>query len=77
MSKFSLPFLLPSEVDELTRLSDLTRRRLEEAGKFPRRIKIANRKIAWRRADILLWLDDPPGWAKRDVPAAAEPKAVG
>jgi prophage regulatory protein len=58
-------FLLPAEVDEITRISDLTRWRLEKRGRFPRRIKIANRKIAWRKSDIEAWARDPGGWPMR------------
>ena len=48
-------FLLPAEVDAITRSSDLTCSRLEKRGRFPPRIKIANRKIAWRKSDIEAW----------------------
>ena len=56
------PFLLPYEVDEITRMCDLTRSRLEKAGRFPKRVRIGNRKIAWRRAEIESWVADPEGW---------------
>jgi prophage regulatory protein len=65
-------FLLDAEVEALTTLSDLTRRRQEAAGKFPRRIELAARKIGWRRADVEAWLADPRGWAARSALAAAE-----
>lgn len=29
--------------------------RLEAAGKFPKRLKIGDNKIAWREADVLAW----------------------
>jgi prophage regulatory protein len=63
-------FLLPAEVDAITRISDLTRWRLEKRGRFPLRIKIANRKIAWRKSDIEAWAADPEGWAIRQAEGA-------
>ena len=59
------PFLLPSEVDKISRVTDMTRMRLEKSGRFPKRIKIGCRKIAWKKADIEAWVADPEGWAKR------------
>ena len=59
------PFLLPSEVDKISRLSDLTRWRLEKSGRFPKRIRIAGRKVAWRKSEIEAWVADPEGWAGR------------
>jgi predicted DNA-binding transcriptional regulator AlpA len=58
-------FLLPAEVDAITRIGDLTRWRLEKRGRFPRRLKIANRKIAWRKSGIEAWVADPEGWPMR------------
>ena len=59
------PFLLPREVDAITRLRDLTRWRLEKQGRFPKRIKLGTRKIAWRRVDIEEWARDPEGWGEQ------------
>jgi predicted DNA-binding transcriptional regulator AlpA len=58
-------FLLPSEVEKITRLRGPTRRRMERRGLFPARIHIAPRRIAWRCADIQAWVADPEGWARR------------
>jgi predicted DNA-binding transcriptional regulator AlpA len=58
-------FLLTSEVEKITRLRDPTRRRMENRGTFPRRIHIAPRRVAWRTADINVWVADPEGWAAR------------
>jgi prophage regulatory protein len=55
-------FLLPAEVQEITRLRDPTRRRMETRGLFPQRIRIAPRRIAWRRADIEQWVKNPEDW---------------
>lgn len=57
--------LLPSSDVELlmlpavmarTRLSDTTIWRLERARRFPARIKIGFRRVAWRKADIDAWI---------------------
>lgn len=56
------PFLLPSEVNKISRITDVTRMRLEKSGRFPKRIKIGARKIAWRRSEIEAWTADPEGW---------------
>jgi hypothetical protein len=39
-------FLLPSEVQEITRLRDPTRKRMEKRGLFPARIRIAPRNVS-------------------------------
>lgn len=62
MSEIETPFLLPDEVDTLTLTSDTTRWRREKVGRFPRRIKIGARKIAYRRSEVLAWTADPEGW---------------
>ncbi|MGB6434526.1 MAG: AlpA family phage regulatory protein [Bradyrhizobium sp.] len=63
-------FLLPAEVQEITRLRDPTRKRMEARKLFPRRIRIAPRRIGWRRTDIEAWVADPEGWQLRlDKPA--------
>jgi predicted DNA-binding transcriptional regulator AlpA len=58
-------FLLPSEVQEITRKRDPTRKRMEKRGLFPARIRIAPRRVAWRCTDIQAWVSDPEGWPKR------------
>jgi predicted DNA-binding transcriptional regulator AlpA len=68
-------FLLPAEVDEITRISDLTRWRMEKRGRFPRRIHLSRKRIAWRRTDIEAWADDPEGWSKRS--SEQQEKAAG
>jgi prophage regulatory protein len=62
MTEAISPFLLPDEVYAITRMCDLTLSRMEKRGRFPKRVRIGNRKIAWRRADIDLWVADPEGW---------------
>jgi prophage regulatory protein len=66
-------FLLPSEVQEITRLRDPTRRRMEKRGLFPRRIRIAPRRVAWRNAEIKAWIEDPEGWSTRQRRRDSEP----
>jgi predicted DNA-binding transcriptional regulator AlpA len=63
MTVATTEFLLPSEVQEITRLRDPTRRRMEKRGLFPARIHIAPRRIAWRCADIQAWVANPENWA--------------
>jgi hypothetical protein len=59
------PFLLPDEVDTIALICDMTRMRQEKLGRFPKRIKLANRKVAYRRTDIEEWSRDPEGWRDR------------
>ena len=46
------PFLRPNEVEKISLLSDVTRWRHEKTGNFPRRIRITDRKIVYRKSDI-------------------------
>jgi prophage regulatory protein len=48
--------ILRPERKRLVPLSDATIWRLERAGKFPRRILISKKRVAWRRSDIEAWL---------------------
>jgi prophage regulatory protein len=66
MSVVNIEFLLPSEVQAITRLRDPTRKRMEERGLFPARIRISPRRVGWRRTDIQTWVNDPEGWQKRN-----------
>jgi prophage regulatory protein len=49
------------QVEDLTTLSRATRWRLEREGKFPQRIKLGPRACAWRRRDILAWIESRQG----------------
>lgn len=49
--------ILRSEVRRLVPLSTTTIWRLERAGKFPRRIAISDKRVAWRRSEIEAWLE--------------------
>jgi predicted DNA-binding transcriptional regulator AlpA len=71
---------LNSEVENISRMCDLTRARLEKRGRFPKRVRIGGRRVAWRKAEIEAWIADPEGWALSTGPAAEhgpniEPKA--
>jgi len=48
--------LLLREVLTKTRLSSTTIWRLEKTGKFPKRLKIGVKRVAWRSSDIDAWL---------------------
>jgi prophage regulatory protein len=61
--------LLLGEVIERTRISDRTLSRLEKAGRFPKRVKIGFKRIAWRAADIDAWIAGDAAGAV--APAAA------
>jgi predicted DNA-binding transcriptional regulator AlpA len=62
------PFLLsPDEVEQKTLLCDLTRMRQEKLGRFPKRLKIASRRIAYRGGEIEDWLRDPEAWRQRNA----------
>lgn len=45
------------ELKELVGLSDAHILRLEKAGKFPRRIQVADNTVRWRIGVILDWID--------------------
>lgn len=62
LQAFLSPFLLPHEVDRISQLSGVTRWRREKLGKFPKRIKLSARKIAYDRAAVMAWAADPQGW---------------
>jgi predicted DNA-binding transcriptional regulator AlpA len=64
------PFLFLPELDKITRVCDRTRRRMEQRGHFPKRIRIGAWKIAYRKSEIEEWASDPEGWAKRHAPSA-------
>jgi prophage regulatory protein len=76
-ASYSSPFIACDEVGEQTMLSNPTRWRLEQRGRFPRRIRLSSRKSVYRRSEIVAWIHDPEGWRPagadlRDVSAEAE-----
>ena len=46
------------ELRELIPLSKMQFWRMEKAGRFPRRIKIGQRRVAWRLIEIRQWIAD-------------------
>ena len=58
-------FMRRREVDEVHPVPDRTRKRAEEAGLFPRRIKLAPHVPGWRRSEVEAWLADPRAWAEK------------
>ena len=38
--------------------SDMHISRLEQAGKFPRRIRLGPNRVAWRLSEVLQWIED-------------------
>jgi prophage regulatory protein len=51
-----LPALLTEhEVRRLTRLSPVTRWRMETKGTFPKRIKIGEKRVVWSAAELRAW----------------------
>jgi prophage regulatory protein len=58
---------------ELSEMIPFTRQhvlRLEKAGKFPRRLRLGQRRVAWVYAEIEAWIEERV--ALRDIPAQAE-----
>lgn len=52
--------LKSKQVQELTDLSKPTIYRLMKTGNFPRPVKLSPNRVAWRKADIMAWLDARP-----------------
>lgn len=65
MTDVESPFLLSSEVTAISRMGDVTRGRLERDKRFPERIKIGLRKVAYRRCEIEDWARDPAAWVAK------------
>ena len=51
------PFYTLEEVKDITTLSRSNLFKMIEDGKFPRQIKIADRRIAWSKSDVNNWID--------------------
>jgi prophage regulatory protein len=60
--------LLRSEVTTRARLSNTTLWRLEKAGRFPNRVKIGFKRVAWRATEIDAWIAGR--WVSPQVEAA-------
>ena len=48
------------EILRLTGLSRATINRLMQSGDFPRAVRISNRVVAWKKVDIVAWLESRP-----------------
>jgi prophage regulatory protein len=46
------------QVVEITGLSRTTLWRQERKGKFPKRIKLSERAVGWRKSAVLSWVED-------------------
>lgn len=58
MSTFDLNLMSLKRVRDLTSLGKSTIYRLIAEGKFPRPLKITERRVAWRESDLTAWLED-------------------
>jgi len=63
----SSPFVLSQEADEISLVSNIARWRQEKLGRFPKRVKLANRKVAYLRRELEDWSQDPEGWRVRNA----------
>ncbi|MGP8475050.1 helix-turn-helix transcriptional regulator [Burkholderia sp. PR2] len=62
------------QVEELTGLRRSSIYARMQAGTFPRAVKLGQRAVAWRVADVEAWLRDPAGWS---APGALAASALG
>lgn len=49
--------ILLEELRELVPISRTTIWRMEQAGNFPRCIRIGKRRVGWRYAEVVAWID--------------------
>jgi len=65
-------------VMQATGLSRMTIYRLELAGKFPSRRRLAENSVAWLESDVAQWIDSRPVARLRGTPhRAAPPRPTG
>jgi len=50
-------FVREAECKQITGLSRTRRWELEQVGKFPKRIKLGERAVAWRLSDLMNWME--------------------
>lgn len=50
-------FVREAECKQITGLSRTRRWELEQIGKFPKRIKLGERAVAWRLSDLMNWME--------------------
>jgi len=51
-------FVREAECKSITGLSRTRRWELEKEGKFPKRIKLSERAIAWLLSDLMNWIEE-------------------
>ena len=51
-------FVREAECKQITGLSRTRRWELEREGKFPKRIKLSERAVAWRLSDLMNWMEE-------------------
>ena len=51
-------FIREAECKQITGLSRTRRWELEQIGKFPKRIKLGERAVAWRLTDLMNWIEE-------------------
>ena len=49
---------------------------MEAAGQFPRRIRLSERKVVWRVADVEAWLDERELDSQQTKPAVRKRKRI-
>ncbi|MEG5720926.1 helix-turn-helix transcriptional regulator [Enterobacter cloacae complex sp. IR5462] len=52
-----MELLTAKQVTTLTTLSRMTIWRYIQAGTFPNCIKLGSKRVAWRRKDVMAWLE--------------------
>jgi len=65
MSETETPWMRRSEIKKVNPVTDRTLEGAEDAGMFPKRILLSPKVAAWRRSEVLDWLNDPSAWAQR------------
>lgn len=66
-SKFSFLLRLP-QVKEMTGLSKSSIYQYEQEGRFPSRVGIGNRSVAWRQAEVAAWIESRKPVCRQDQP---------
>ncbi|MGJ8694199.1 MAG: helix-turn-helix transcriptional regulator [Thalassotalea sp.] len=51
-------FVREAECKQISGLSRTRRWELERDGKFPKRIQLSERAIAWRLSDLMAWIEE-------------------
>ncbi|WP_419832172.1 helix-turn-helix transcriptional regulator [Endozoicomonas atrinae] len=46
-----------AEVEKLTGLNRMAIHRAEKTGNFPKRIQVGPRSVAWKRSEIIAWVE--------------------